>query len=254
MEFSKSTLIVMFAVAGFLGVLYRDPEIVVGALDAIYAKYTYDPEAAANSPEVTGYAPFADLEYTGSKNLYIPGTNQVVSNRGEEDLGKPHRPIGYLSEHVSTAVTQMFTFDPDRYETHLKEVSILMNEHAAQQYNDFMMNKGFLGVLLKDDLRMMATVEGIPLLRKDSVLEGRYRWLFEVPLAVTWVPKDKKDYMQRRGDRKIKQPPPIKAIIQIGRVPVDSSNSVLDKDATVIERASLESGVIIEHFEIKSNK
>jgi hypothetical protein len=254
MEFSKSTLIVMFAVAGFLGILYRDPEIIVGALDAAYEKYTYDPEAEANSPEVTGFAPFADLEYTGTGQLYIPGTNELVQDRGQENLSKPHRPIGYLSEHVSTAVTQMFTLDPLRYESHLKEVSVLMNDNAKEQYHSFMMNSGFLGVLLKEDLRMMATVEGIPLLLKDSVLEGRYRWLFDIPLAITWVPKDKKDYSSRRGEKRIKQPPPVKAIIQIGRIPVDDSNSVLDKDATVIERASLESGVIIEHFEIKSNK
>lgn len=233
MRISNSTFLLIVFIAGFFGVLVKEPQLFVGALETIYEKEFVNEEAMANAPENTLVAPFADPQAGAAR--YIPGTGDAIAKEAE-DLSVPHRLSIHLSEWLSTAAAEIFSIDPYHYDEHLAKIARLFNQHGYDQYKAFVQESGMLGTVESRGMVMTASAEQVPILLKEGALDGRYRWLFDVPLTLTGVRAGLNSYAEA-GAQDVFEVPGIIARIQVGRV---SGNS---EDGVVIESIAVRKSV-----------
>jgi hypothetical protein len=234
MKFSKPTLIVLFVLAGFLGVLFDKPELVVGQMEKVYETFYGSPDDDPNAPANTLVAPWAEQQGGGDIKR-LPGTDEPIDKKSTS-LAEPHRPDAYLSKALEEIVARLFTIDPDNYEEHMLNVFYLFTRDGYEQYENYLLENGIVGAVYSRGMRLTASVESPPLLVKKASVKGVYRWVFDVPLSVSGVKKSLKDY-KRAGEGDVFDFPRLLVQVQIRRVAEGG-----------------EEGVVIELIKIKSNR
>lgn len=161
-------------------------------------------------PSATLVAPFADSTATpaapGERNLMRLSTNTAP-------LDQPHRSSADLGEWLTQAVSETLSFNSDNYKENMKLLTKGMNADALAQY-DAWVNSGILAVLQNNGMQLNGSVEEKPFLVNEGPVAGRYRWLFEVPVLISFIPRGSTglDKQPSASDRKLL------LTIQIGRV------------------------------------
>ena len=109
-------------------------------------------------------------------------------------LDKPHRRPEHLADWLVRATSEIFTVEHSGYEKHLKHLATGMSEAGLAEFQKFMADSKILPELQSQPVKLMGYVEEPPLLLNEGVLNGRYRWLFEMPVTVTFLPRDMSSY------------------------------------------------------------
>ena len=162
-------------------------------------------------PTATLVAPFADSTATpvqpGQRNIMRLSTNTAP-------LDQPHRSAADLGEWLSQAMSETLSFNSDSYQDNLKLLTKGMNPEALAQYNAWATSSGILAVLQKNQMQLNGSVEEKPFLVNEGPVEGRYRWLFEIPVLISFIPRGATalEKQPSSDDRKLLM------TIQIGRV------------------------------------
>jgi hypothetical protein len=81
-------------------------------------------------------------------------------------------------------------------------VKILSNgfsDGGLKQYEDWVSETGIMASLQRNGLQLNGFVTETPFLLNEGVVNGRYRWLFEIPVMVSFVPRGTVSYAQERG-------------------------------------------------------
>lgn len=185
----------------------------------------FGPEDTGPRPEDTLQAPFADPEAVqkdkqqaetlersgvifqssdGYKYRVFPGEEGRTYALPEydpnadmdegRDMDKPHRRPEDLAEWLVRATSEIFTMDYNGYENHIKHLSTGMSETGLAEFQKFLIDSKVLTELQTQPVKLMGYVEEPPLLLNEGVLNGRYRWLFEMPVTVTFLPRDMSTY------------------------------------------------------------
>ncbi|MDB5490268.1 MAG: hypothetical protein JWO78_117 [Micavibrio sp.] len=162
-------------------------------------------------PTATLVAPFADSTATpakaGERNIMRLSTNTAP-------LDQPHRSSADLAEWLSQAMSETLSFNAENYKANLKTLSKGMNADALAQYDSWVNTSGILAVLQTNGMQLNGSVEEKPFLVNEGPVSGRYRWLYEVPVLISFVPRGATalDKESTADDRKLL------LTIQIGRV------------------------------------
>ncbi len=173
-------------------------------------------------PSETLQAPFADPD-SSLKNrngkTFIPYGGPDLSN-SPNALDKPHRSEEHLAKWLVNEVSEIMTLDPASYAEHTEDMEASMDQYALNDFQDFMTKSRVLLMLQQNSLELHVYVEETPLLMNAGSVGGRYRWLFEMPVTLTFLPNKAKDY------KKMDQPTNQRIIvtIQVGRVSHETSS------------------------------
>ncbi len=135
-------------------------------------------DAPAQSAPAAGkveYAPSSDLPSTAA-------------------LDQPHRQPGQMTIWVSKAVSDALDFDPLRYEAHLAEQALVLTPYAMEAFKTFMAKDNLLEALKTNDLVMRAFATDASRVLNQGAIQGRYRWLMETPVTISFMPRGVKDY------------------------------------------------------------
>lgn len=176
----------------------------------LYMKLTGKHEDNSD-PTRTLVAPFADSTATpvkpGERNIMRLSTNTAP-------LDQPHRSAAALGEWLTQAMSETLSFNADSYPDNLKLLSKGMNAEALAQYNAWVNSSGILSVLQRNGMQLNGSVEERPFLVNEGPVSGRYRWLYEVPVLISFIPRGATalDKQPSADDRKLLM------TIQIGRV------------------------------------
>lgn len=165
-------------------------------------------------PSTTLQAPFA-VDEQGDK-IVVPDEEK------KEDLSVSHRLTANLGEWLGPVVAQAMTFESANYQDDLKETEPYFTPSARAAYLKFLQDKKVIKILESNRFYVRSIVEDTPVVLVEKPLDGRYRWLYEVPVLVTYMPYDLKDYKQ--GDATTQH---MKLNIQIGRHEVAPEHGVL---------------------------
>ncbi len=169
------------------------PDLLAMALPKVF-----DEDHGQPKPEETLQAPFADpalrqpLQENSLGIAYTPPTNVNT----EETLSVPHRTKEELSAWLINAVSEVLNVDPVKYAEHLKFLETGMDPYAIKDYDAFMKSTNILPMLEAKGMEMRSFVEEDPSLLNAGVLEGRYRWLFEMPVTLSFLPRNTTSYRQ----------------------------------------------------------
>ena len=139
--------------------------------------------------------------------------NQIFQQNMIADLGqdglqaipldKPHRADRELKGWISGAVSESLSIDPLRFNDVRQAVQGYFTTSGLKQYEDYLNTSGLLQNLRDRNNRMNVFLEDQPLLLNASDVNGVYRWLYQVPVTLTFIPRGAVNASQDMVNRKI---------------------------------------------------
>ncbi len=149
-----------------------------------------------------------------------------------DDLGQQHRTPEEVASWVSEALSESLTFSASSYEEVVYDASEYFHSAAYQQYKDFLDQGRYAQTVASSNLRLVNFIEDTPYMLTKGEVENRYKWLFDVPMVLSYI---------REGARGYSDFEPVsqnvQVTVQIGRY-----------------RGAGEEGLLIERFTVKSMK
>lgn len=176
-------------------------------------------------PSQTLQAPFADTPAGPVQPGAVAPVDLPVN---AVPIEKPHRSATAVGGWIAETLPLVLTAVGEDYKVELEKTAPFFDKPGWDAYMAFMQEKGMLDVLQSGKYNMRSFVENAPIKLNEGVLDGRYRWLFEVPVIVSFLDKGVASY---------KDADPISqrviVTLQVGR-----SSDAANKDGILIERWS----------------
>jgi hypothetical protein len=131
-------------------------------------------------------------------------------------LDQPHRDALEISEWLTTVSSDVLTFDKADYRGKLDSTAKYFTAAGRDQYVKFLTDNNIIKVLDSGKFDVRSFVQEQPLLLNEGAVNGTYRWLFEVPMMVSYMEQGAKDYknLEPVNQRMI-------LTLQVGRVSTD---------------------------------
>lgn len=142
---------------------------------------------------------FKKPEYNPYETLTAPfANNQTLEQEREkehlDDLSAPHRTAREISEWLGMYVSDLMTFKANGYQTQIRELEPSFSSDGLSAYMQFLRDESFLKVLENGQHDITTIKQGDPLLLNDGQIGGRYRWLYEIPVMVSYIQSNTTDY------------------------------------------------------------
>lgn len=153
-------------------------------------------------PAQTMQAPFALTEEEAKKQFELqtnPNAPKQVAPKyampeNNTPLDQPHRDNQEISDWLTNVLSQTLTFDAGAYEVSLKEDEQYFTPAGLEQYKKFLNDNNVVKVLESNKFDVRSFVQDLPLLLNEGAVNGSYRWLYEVPVMVSYMDRGAKDY------------------------------------------------------------
>lgn len=171
-------------------------------------------------PEHTLKAPFADsvdapLPDGELGSLY--NDKGVTDGSVGEGMQSPHRHPSQISDWLMQVMSQILNIELAHNEDYLKVVAATMNPKAQSDFGTFMTGSNIMATMQARNMNLHSMVENPPILLNKGVVGDRYRWLFEMPVTITFLPAGSTSYDPKKGEFTSQR---IIVTAQVGRVPV----------------------------------
>jgi hypothetical protein len=223
------------------GVLMKSLRIVLAFVCVLsFTGFVCVPPAQANIWEFF-FPSLRALEPDPSQTLQAPFAEQDAQQQGPSDtqakqdpnmyvpLKLPHLTDAAVSEWVVTSVSDALTFSSEDYTADLARIKPYFDDTGYAEFTAFLQEKRIVEVLTSKQFFMRSFVQSIPLLLNEGAVAEHYRWLYEVPVMMTYMDRGMKDY---KGSQPVTQRMII--TLQIGR----TSQPTKDAAGLRIERWS----------------
>ncbi len=145
-----------------------------------------------------------------------------VSEETAITIDQPHRTPNKTLEWVATLASRSLNLDPLRYESHIADAATYMTPYAQDELKAYLNKDQLLDAVRSNNLTMRAFVEGPGRILNQGAVQGRYRWLVETPVTVTFLPRDTIDYSEVTPKNRR-----MKIRTQIGRVPQGGNEGMI---------------------------
>ena len=145
-------------------------------------------------------------------NMY----DEMPGNKNTDMVSVAHRSPDQVGEWITGIVTQVMTIDPVKHQTDL--FAGYFTPYALQEYNTYLTTSKTLETLNTSRMRLVAFAEGKATLVQEGLLEGAYRWVFRVPVMLTYYDKAATTL---KGKKEAPQTQQLIVNVQITRVPLN---------------------------------
>ncbi len=172
------------------------------------------------------YDPYETLQAPFAYDPNAPKATEEDFQRGLADnspLDIRHRNTSIISSWVMKVVPQAISLNATNYNEGIAQLDEFLNATAKAQYLKFINETGLMKAVQSGAYDIRAFVEDTPELLNEGVVNGRYRWAFQVKMVTSIVDSNAKDYRNVVPDNRL-----ITLTIQVGRTPdVDNEHGVI---------------------------
>jgi len=157
-------------------------------------------KSRADDPLYTLRAPFADKpdNAQAQEKAQAPVQQDLKESlklpENATPMDKPHRTASQIRDWVTMAVSEALTFSGGNFEAEIKEINAHFDNGGMQQYREFLAGSKIEETIRSGRYKMHSYVEAPPLLTNEGVVQGRYSWLFEVPVTLSYLDVNMTDY------------------------------------------------------------
>lgn len=149
----------------------------------------------SNDPSETLVAPFADDADAAARAVRENGGKVQSANVvNTVPLEQPHLKNEVIADWVMAAVSEALNFSGENYKADLDAVSAHFDPGGFSEFEAFLKANKMTDVLQSSQYKIHAYVREIPLLLNEGPVNKRYRWLYQVPVMVSYMKKDVVDY------------------------------------------------------------
>lgn len=143
---------------------------------------------ADDDPTRTLQAPFATPEETTDEAPKLAQPEDTIP------LDQPHRASADITEWVINTASDLMMFEDSDYKQKLEDTKRYFDEGGRGQYEAFLNDTKIIKVLESGKYEVRSYVSDAPLLLNEGAVSGRYRWLYEVPVMVSYLPRGSSTY------------------------------------------------------------
>ena len=167
------------------------------------------PSLAKKEPDLTETlrAPFAEPPAAGNEEQ----TEALSKNSVPIEL--PHMQNGQMAKQISTMVSESLAFQSTDYKDDLRKILGNFDEEGKAEYKKFLQDSKIARVLQTNKFYIRSIVTDTPILINSGPVQNRHRWLFDVPVMVSYMKRDTADY--KAGNQATNQKMTVR--IQVGR-------------------------------------
>lgn len=164
-------------------------------------------------PSETLQAPFADPDAV----IDAPSSSGQF-NENATPINLPHRINTEIAEWLEAKVSDLLTYQAEGYQDQYKaKVMPLMTKPAMAEYVKFLQENNIVTSLKSGAYDVRGFVQDVPVLVNEGEVGGRFRWLFQVKVMVSFVKSGLKSYRDvGNGQENVTKE--YIATVQIGRV------------------------------------
>jgi hypothetical protein len=116
-------------------------------------------------------------------------------------LSKPHLVNNDVAEWVMEAAGEVMNFPTNDVQAELEVRKKYFDTNGHKQFHKFLHDKKIIKAIESNSYSVKSYVENVPLLLNEGVVKERYRWLFQVPVVVTYM--DRKVDSYKKSKRKL---------------------------------------------------
>lgn len=175
--------------------------------------------------------------YTGEdgRRYEMPDYTPGGSDEASGTLEQPHRRAEDIADWLVRATSEILTMDSNNYQRHLQHLATGMSEAGLAEFNKFMSDTNILAELQEQGMQLRGYVEETPLPLNEGAVAGRYRWLFEMPVTVTFIPRDARNYRNIADPR------------------ANSLQFIVQTQIGRVEKGPTDDNVVIETWRVRGN-
>lgn len=149
------------------------------------------PKDNSPDPAKTLRAPFSygEAETTGDGSVKINPSSNVP-------LQHAHTNHSVIAKWVITAVSDSLSYNVNDKKNVYEQSKGFFTEAGLGQFRSFMINNNIEKVVNSGRFNIRSVVKEEPLLLNSQSVDNRFRWLFEVPLMVSYMESENFDYKE----------------------------------------------------------
>jgi len=159
---------------------------VLGAFVAVLLLFVYAffSDGTIFAPKIE-HAPFVERDENG---------NVLEAKFKEYKLDAAHRTDGEISAWLSVIVSDALSFEIKNYSELAKRLRGEFTTEGFVQYQEYLKSSGIFNNLKDGNYRISTYIDQSALLLNDMALDDVYRWLYEVPITITFLPLGQTEY------------------------------------------------------------
>lgn len=109
-------------------------------------------------------------------------------------LSQPHLVVSEIAEWVMGVSAEAMNFETNDFTAELAGHVGPFNQAGTAQYQVFIRDMNILKIIESERYSVRSHVENTPLLLNEGLIKGRYRWLFSVPVIMTYMDRNVNGY------------------------------------------------------------
>lgn len=224
MRLEKNFCYCKFLLIFFVALCVGMPVARAGWLDFLSPQkiHKYNPLETLRAPFADENAVLDELDPSGNTELAVP-------------LEKRHRPNSEITKWVREVVPMLLTYSAGDYEHEYVKKIANFSKVGAEEYVSFLQNKSIVKTLKTGRYNVSGIIKGYPVIINEDAVDGRYRWLYQVHVMVTYFDNSLKGYSYEKGGDAITQD--FILTMQIGRVKGAGNKHGLDIETWDIKKA-----------------
>ncbi len=159
---------------------------VLGAFVAVLLLFVYAffSDGTIFAPKLE-HAPFVERDVDG---------NILEAQFKEYKLDAAHRTEGEISAWLTVLVSNALSFEMETYSELTKTLQNDFTSTGFKQYQTYLQESRIFDNLKDNNYRISTYIDQPALLLNDMALDDIYRWLYEVPITVTFIPAGQTEY------------------------------------------------------------
>lgn len=113
---------------------------------------------------------------------------------GEVDLSVKHLSNQEVAKFLNIILAESLSFNPSDFDYNTAQVENYFTPQGYQQYKDYLAKTKFGEIIKTQRLQSGAYAERPPIEINSTVQNGVYKWLFEVPVTLSFIPVNSQTY------------------------------------------------------------
>lgn len=113
---------------------------------------------------------------------------------GEADLSIRHMSSQEIASLLEIMISESLSFSPANFDRNSDLVQNYFTPYGYQQYKTYLSNSRFGDTLKAQQLQSGVFAERPPLELNALVQNGVYKWLYEVPVTISFIPVNSETY------------------------------------------------------------
>ncbi len=168
---------ILFLVCGFVlfgAASFAVPNKAHAFFDFLFPTPNFEPGPAETlrAPFATGDDVIFDMDSQGNELSITP-------------LDERHRTNKAITDWLSETIPALLTYKTDGYERAIQKGTVNFTKVGEQEYRAYLRDRQFINVL-RTGRNVTGVIKDYPIVLNEGAIDGRYRWLYQVGVLVTF--------------------------------------------------------------------